>query len=468
MKMSSVFEPLFRPKRIKVFFGGRGSGKSTAFAKALAAISAQEKKRVLCGREFQNSIDESVIEILSQEIEKLGLSGCFNVLNTEINGANGSEFRFKGLARNPHSIKSFEGIDIFWGEEANTFSQKSLDLLIPTVRKVGSELWFSFNPFAPTDPLYQMFVKPYLDEIKKHGFYENDYIYVAKVSWRDNPWFPDELMREMLELKARDYKKYLHVWEGELFEAYEDSVIEPEWFDAAIDAHLTLGVNIYGERCVGFDPADTGKDAKAITLRHGTLIEDVKTKDDGDIDDAITWAFSEAYEYNATDLVYDCIGNGAGVKVGLRSRLRNRLTHIHAFNAAERPDEEAELYQDERKNKDTFRNKRAQYWWLLRERFRKTYRAVTFKEYFDPSELIFINSEMKELDELKSELIKVQRKRIPGSQMIQIVSKEEMKRNDIPSPNRADSLVMSFAISSESFGEGDYPDDDLNTAEGWA
>lgn len=195
---------LFEPARYKVPYGGRGSGKSWGVARALVVLTAQSPKRILCAREFQNSTKESVHKLLGDQIEALGLSGLFEVLETTIRGANGSEFIFEGLRRNTTKIKSMEGIDICWVEEAQTVSKASWDLLIPTIRKSGSEIWITFNPDLEEDETYQRFVvNPPPGAV------------VRLVNFTDNPWFPDELRVEAEHLRSQDLDAHANVWLGE-------------------------------------------------------------------------------------------------------------------------------------------------------------------------------------------------------------------------------------------------------------
>src|SRR5574343_528053 len=185
-----AFFPLFDPKRYKVFYGGRGGGKSWAFALALLTIGLNRPIRVLCARELQVSIQDSVHKLLSDIINKYpGMAAFYEVQNKAIFGLNGTEFNFKGLKHNANEIKSYEGVDYVWVEEAQAVSNKSWEVLIPTVRKEGSEIWCSFNPKNATDPTWQRFVMN-ADE---------DSI-VRKVGPEDNPFFPDVLRKEMERL----------------------------------------------------------------------------------------------------------------------------------------------------------------------------------------------------------------------------------------------------------------------------
>lgn len=194
---------LFKPARYHVLYGGRGSTKSHSIARALLMMAMQKPRKILCAREFQNSINESVHALLSNMIAKHRLEPYFNIQNNSISCANGSEFIFKGLAHNIEAIKSMEGLDIVWLEEADRVSRRSWDTLIPTVRKPESFFIVSFNPADDDDPTYEMFVKNTMPNS-----------IVTKLSYEDNPKFPEVLRAEMEYLKSVDFEKYLHVWEG--------------------------------------------------------------------------------------------------------------------------------------------------------------------------------------------------------------------------------------------------------------
>ena len=192
--------------RYKIYYGGRGGGKSWGIARALLYCGAIRGKplRILCAREVQNSITDSVHKLLKDEIERSEfLSQFYIVQNTQITGKNGTQFIFKGIAHDPMQIKSLEGIDICWVEEAQKVSEDSWDILIPTIRKANSEIWVSFNPYLETDSTYKRFV-----------LNTPPNTILKKVNWQDNPYFPKELADEKDYIKEVDYDMYLHIWEG--------------------------------------------------------------------------------------------------------------------------------------------------------------------------------------------------------------------------------------------------------------
>ena len=219
---------LFQPKRYKVLHGGRGSGKSWGIARALLIKGIQEPLRVLCVREQQNSIADSVHQVLSDQIDALGLGHLYDIQKAVILGPKGTQFSFEGVKHNVSKIKSYEGLDIIWAEEAHKISRNSWNILIPTVRKPGSEIWVSFNPDLETDETFQRFIKKPPSES-----------FVVEVNWRDNPWFPEVLRQEMMDLKARDPDSYMNIWEGKPRLMLEGAVYTEELRSASLEDRIT-------------------------------------------------------------------------------------------------------------------------------------------------------------------------------------------------------------------------------------
>lgn len=199
------FLPLLAPKRYKGAYGGRGGAKSHFFAERAIKSCVAKTTRIVCIREIQDSIRDSVRQLLVDKIQKLGVGHLFTPLDNEIRGPNGSLIIFKGMqSYNAETIKSLEAYDIAWVEEAQTLSQRSLDMLRPTIRKPGSELWFSWNPRYKTDPVDKFFRSNPSQEAVS-----------VMVNWRDNPWFHETaLPKDMASDFEKDPDKAEHVWNG--------------------------------------------------------------------------------------------------------------------------------------------------------------------------------------------------------------------------------------------------------------
>lgn len=196
---------LWKPFRHLAWHGGRGPGKTRTAATGLILQSMERHERVLCGRETQRSIRDSSKRVLDDEIDRLGVRTVFTSTETEIRGPNDSLFLFSGVRGNASGLKSIEGVTTFWGDEAQAFSEASIDTVIPTIRAPESRLIWTWNPDLPTDPVDVMFRSdkgPPPDSI------------VREVNYHDNPWFPDVLRVAMEYDRARDLDKYNHIWLG--------------------------------------------------------------------------------------------------------------------------------------------------------------------------------------------------------------------------------------------------------------
>lgn len=200
----SVFKFLRTPSRYKTLYGGRGGGKSHGAARTLLVMGMEKPLRIVCGREIQKSIKDSTHTLLADLIRSHGLTWFYEIQETVIKGKNGTEFKFRGLKHNITDLKSLEGANYLIIEEAENVSHNSYEIVIPTIRKEGSEIWIIFNPKNLTDPTYQRFVAN-----------KSPDNLVKKISWRDNPFFPNVLEKERLKLFKDDPEAYQHIWEGE-------------------------------------------------------------------------------------------------------------------------------------------------------------------------------------------------------------------------------------------------------------
>jgi phage terminase large subunit len=233
----AAYEPLLQPSRYKGAYGGRGSGKSHFFAELLIEQSIMRRIDAVCIREVQRTLAQSVKKLIEQKIEALNVGGYFEVQDKRITSRAGGVIIFEGMQNHTaDSIKSLEGFDLAWVEEAQSLSARSLELLRPTIRKPASELWFGWNPSLPTDPV---------DELLR-GSNPPPGAVVVRANYTDNPWFPDVLRQEMEYDRARDPDKFAHVWLGE-YQRNSEARVFRNWrveeFDVGQDWVLRQGAD---------------------------------------------------------------------------------------------------------------------------------------------------------------------------------------------------------------------------------
>lgn len=283
LDVPAVFEPLLQPARYLGAYGGRGSGKSHFFAGlAVAKMATQDGFRIVCVREVQVSIKDSVKQLIEDKIAQLGLTAFFTITDQEIRGRNGSLCIFRGLQNHTAaSIKSLENFSVAWIEEAQTISQMSLDLLTPTIRKDGSQIWASWNPVSETDPIDAMFRAD-----------DRNNSVVVMANWNDNPYFPEALRDDMDRDRDRNPDKYQHVWcgkyqtlsEARIFRNWRVGEIDPPsraiWFGGvdfgfAVDPTFALRCCLIGERTLYIDheACEVGVATEALPLLIGRVPE---------------------------------------------------------------------------------------------------------------------------------------------------------------------------------------------------
>lgn len=452
MKFNKKLQPLFTKKQpLIIIIGGRGSGKSIAIGDFLTMKMMTERADIYCLREFQHSISDSVHRVFKDSIQDRLELQDWTILENKVIAPNGACTTYKGAARNPDSIQSAQGYKYCWVEESQTLSEESLDKLIPTIiRNPGAQVIFTANPQSSGDPFSRRFINPYKKELDKNGYYEDDTHLIIVLNWRDNPFWNTELEKmRSWSFEHEDRAKYLHIWEGQFADTIENSIIKPEWFDAAIDAHTKLGFKPTGAIIAAHDPSDTGEDSKGYALRHGSVVLDVREKLTGDVNEGCDWALDLAINANVDQFTWDCDGMGAALKAQVNKSLNGKRIESVMFKGSESPERPDNIYQDhdnsdkrkEKTNRQTFKNKRAQYYTELRDRFYNTYRAIAKKEYVDPDTMISLSSNIENLTGLRAEICRIPLKDNGGG-FIQIMSKPDMKKQGIQSPNMADSLMM--------------------------
>ena len=431
---------LFTDARYHIMHGGRGGGKSIFVEKTLAIEGYLSPKRILCAREIQKSISDSVMAGLWDSIVELGLDGFYTKTKTEITGANGTRFMFYGLRTNITSIKSISGIDFVWAEEAEAVSKDSWETLIPSIRATGSRIIVTFNPKNLLDDTYQRFiVNPPESSV------------ITKINWMDNPFFPEVLNKERLNLLRVDPDLYLHVWEGEPVAEGHLSVINPKWIRAAVDSHKKLDFEACGLKRIGFDIADTGDNCVTIES-HGSVCTGLAAwRASGDeLLKSCAKAYNLAYTTKAV-ITYDVCGIGASAAPKFNElNEQNNTTQGYSkveynkFNAGSRAltDGEGE-YMPGVTHKDHFANAKAQAWWLVADRFRNTYDALMNGTEYPDNELISISSDLPELNQLIAELSQPW-KDIDNNGRVAVESKKKLRERGVPSPDRADAFIMAF------------------------
>lgn len=417
--------------RFRILYGGRDSSKSWDAAARAAWIAQKIQVRVLCTRMYQNKIEESVYTLIKKQIQRFGFTG-YRILNNKIiHEGTGSEFLFYGLARNVDEIKSLEGIDIAWLEEAHAVTEDMWEILEPTIRKEGSEFWVVMNPKHRTDFAYTRFI-----ENPPTG------ALVRKINYNENPFLTDTSKATIERIKEEDYEAYEHIYLGFPKKDDDDAIIKRTWIESCIDAHIKLDVDVSGEKLLGYDPADAGEDTNAISYKYGNLVTDTKQwhgKED-ELFKSSQKVYAEAkkgYHVN-----YDSIGVGAGVGSNFK-QLGDEIDYS-PFNAGAsviNPDKE---YKYGVKNKDHFSNLKAQTWFNVADRMMHTYNAIKKGEKIDKSEILSISSKCSNLEALITEL-STPKKDYDGKGRIKVESKKDLAKRGIKSPNLADSFVMCFS-----------------------
>jgi phage terminase large subunit len=427
------------PARNRVLHGGRASSKSWDAAGFATFLASNYRLRILCARQFQNKIEESVYTLLKLQIERFGLRDQFRVLDNKIiHRETGTEFLFYGLWRSIDEIKSLEGIDILWIEEAHNLTEAQWEVLEPTIRKAGSQIWVIFNPKLATDFAYKRFVvNPPPNTV------------VRRINYDENPFLSSTMLQIIEAAKAEDYDDYEHIYLGMPREDDEGSIIKRSWIMASVDAHKALELAPAGRKRLGFDVADSGEDKCAQIYAHGSIVSwaDMWKAGEDELLKSCTRVYHAARERGA-DVTYDSIGVGASagakfaeLNAALIEGRRVSYAKFNAGGAVWRPEA---VYSEGTKNKDMFANIKAQAWWMLADRFRNTYNAVRNGQKFSPDELISLASDLPFLDQLIEELATPKRDYDQNGR-VKVESKKDLAKRDVASPNLADAAVMAFA-----------------------
>lgn len=427
-----------KPARNRVLHGGRASSKSWDAAGFAIFLANSYKVKFLCTRQLQNKIEDSVYSLLKVQIDRFGLRSRFQIQkNKIINTYTGSEFVFYGLWRHIDQIKSFEGADICWIEEAHGLTKNQWDILEPTVRKDGSQFWIIFNPNLVTDFVYQRFVtNPPPDTI------------VRQINYTQNGFLSDTMLKVIEAAKEEDYEEYQHIYLGVPRNDDDGAIIKRSWVEAAKDAHKVIDADWSGPGITGYDVADSGDDYNAIAILAGpvcTYIEEWKGRDD-ELFESAKHVRDMSKIFGSHSIGYDSIGVGASTG----SHLKNLNWSDHwKFNAAASVHKPDLKYKDTKiTNADFFANLKAQAWWQLSERFRNTYLAKTKGRVFKACDMISLSNDIdpKLLDKLVTELSTPKRD-FDTLGRVKVESKKDLAKREIPSPNLADAFVIAVSKS---------------------
>ncbi len=304
VELPRVFQELLTARvRYKMFYGGRAGGKSFAFADALLTLATSRKMLIACVREVQNSIKDSVYKLIADRIAFYGLASDYRLYEDRIvNLKNKSKFIFKGIMEhNAQNIKSLEGVDICWCEEAQKISARAWEVLDPTIRKNGAEIWLSLNREEEADPVW-----------KALALRPDDDVIIRKVNYYDNPYCPENMKKLALKMKAENYEEYLHVWEGEPRREAGNHLIGREEVYRAMEAKVD--VSVYSAPLIlGVDVARFGDDKTAVCFRRGRQVCDLKTFQKLDVVQVAHLVAGMIAEYRPAKVCIDVGGLGAGV-----------------------------------------------------------------------------------------------------------------------------------------------------------
>jgi len=402
-----AFEPLWRSDcRFIGAHGGRGSGKSWDRALHLLMRVTQETMRVACVREVQNSIRDSVRQLLVDTIQRQDVGHLFQLTENEIRSANGSVIIFRGMAdQNAETIKSMENVKIVWWEEAQTASQRSIDLLRPTVRAPGSQIWFTWNPRRKSDPV---------DQLLRQGGIPDEHKTVVQANWYDNPHFPPELELERQIDMEGDPDRYAHIWEGAYEEESDTQFIGGGLVRAAQQRRpwSELGDPLI----LGVDVARFGDDVSVIYPRRGFDAATVPYQVYKRLDTMqLASRVAEMAARHHADAVF--VDEG-GVGAGVVDRLRQLNVNCIGVNFGAKSDHGVP-------GLPKAANKRAEIWGAMREALR--------------SGLAIPDDQALEAD-LTGPLYS-----FTPDNAIQLEKKEDMRKRGVKSPDIADALALTWA-----------------------
>lgn len=410
VELPRVFGELLTARvRYKLFYGGRAGGKSYAFADALITKATSKRLLIACVREVQSSIKDSVYKLICDRILFYGLKQYRFFEDRIVNLENGSKFIFKGIMEhNAQNIKSLEGVDICWVEEAQKISFKAWEVLDPTIRKEGAEIWLSLNREAENDPVWKaLALKPDEDVI------------IRKVNYYDNPFCPENMKKLAEKMKRERFEEYLHVWEGEpALEAFNHLIGREEVY-RALEAKVSVE-NFAAPLIVGLDVARFGDDRTVFCFRRGRQVLEFRAYEKLDVVQVAHTAAGIIAEIRPARVCIDVGGVGAGVYDVLLSEGFGEA--VYAVNFGERAE-----------NPERYVNRRAEMWARMAEWLKS------------PASVSLVKVEGI-VDDLTAPTMS-----FDGLGRLQLEAKAEIKKRLGRSPDVGDALALTFAIKNAEY-----------------
>ena len=402
IKIAEKFRPLLTEHyRYKLYYGGRAGGKSYAFADCLLLLARQKKLFIACVREVQNSIKDSVYKLLKDRADAYNFDDFIFYEDRIENIVTGSKFVFKGLKdQNKQNIKSLEGVDICWCEESQAITKESFEVLDPTIRKAGSELWFSMNRENENDAIWRAIAAN-----------PDDQTLIVKVNYYDNPFCPDEMKYLAEKCKAENLDDYMHIWEGEPISLGDYKLFNVKDVREAMIPKMDSSTS---PLVIGLDIARAGSDKTVFCLRKGRWVmkfEVIKGYDTVEVADKLTNYITELHPAKA---FLDLGNSGAGVYDIMKARgFAGIVKGVNFGGKAIQP--------------DRYKNKRAEMY-------------ATANEWIKQELPVQLPND----DLLFEELTTIERVKVAGD-TLQLEDKELFKKRIGRSPDRADAFVLTFA-----------------------
>ena len=402
IKIAEKFRPLLTEHyRYKLYYGGRAGGKSYAFADCLLLLARQKKLFIACVREVQNSIKDSVYKLLKDRADYYKFDDFIFYEDRIENIVTGSKFVFKGLKdQNKQNIKSLEGVDICWCEESQAITKDSFEVLNPTIRKAGSELWFSMNRENENDAIWRSIAAN-----------PDDQTLIVKVNYYDNPFCPDEMKYLAEKCKADNLDDYMHIWKGEPISLGDYKLFNVKDVREAMIPKMDSSTS---PLIIGLDIARAGSDKTVFCLRKGRWVmkfDVIKGYDTVEVADKLTNYIKELHPARA---FLDLGNSGAGVYDIMKARgFAGIVKGVNFGGKAIQP--------------DRYKNKRAEMY-------------ATANEWIKQELPVQLPND----DLLFEELTTIERVKVAGD-TLQLEDKELFKKRIGRSPDRADAFVLTFA-----------------------